>query len=482
MADKLDELDELNEPNKNSASEPAQQGPVDASVSVQIDRGGMIAQVMLTAPRFGGSVVDFDMLTSALDTAGVKHGISNDMLKRLAHIPEYDRWVEVAHASAPVHGDEAKLDFTFNLERNMQPKERPDGTVDYRDLDIVANVRTGDILCVRTPATSGIPGTTVTGNTIPAKPGHDRPVPAGKNTKVSEDGLTLFSAISGQPHYDGSKISVLSVFEVPEDVGLATGNVSFVGDVVVKGSVAVGFKVEADGDIDVYGVVEGGTLISRGNVTVRSGMKKNASVKAEGSVTTRFVESSSVYSGGNIIAESLIHSKVTCRGDITLSGGKGIIMGGHILAGRSIEARTIGSDSAAPPLIEISADPELLQKERFLKQSLTELKPEIDKLDSLMDLFEQYADMGRLTPDKEEQMRLAKAKLVTSLARKQEAEDELSYIAVQLVWQDRGFIRCSERIFHGTKLQMGKSVLVIENNMDHCRFVCRENKIIPVSF
>jgi len=475
-------VDKLNAADKSPASEPEQQKPVDASVSVQISRGEMGAQVMLTAPRFGGCAIDLGMLTSALTAAGVKYGIDNDRLKHLVNMPEYDSWIEVACASAPVHGEDAKLEFTFSLERNMQPKERPDGTVDYRDLDIVANVRMGDALCVRTPATPGIPGTTVAGNPIPAKPGKDRSLPAGKNTKASADGLTLLAVTAGQPCYDRRNISVLSVFEVAEDVGVATGNVFFVGNVVVKGSVTEGYKVEAEGDIDVYGIVEGGTLIARGNITVRSGMKNNASVKAGGSVTTRFVESSSVYSGGDIIAESLIHSKVTCRNNITLSGGKGIILGGHILAGRSVSACTIGSDSSAAPRLEISADPELLQRERFLNQSLIELEVEIGKLERLRDLFEQYDRAGRLTPEKQAQMLSARNTLSAALLRKQEGEDELMAIAKHLVWQDRGFIRCSDRIFSGTSLQMGKVVQVIERNMDRCRFVCRENQIVSVPF
>ena len=466
----------------NPNSQTPDHEKVDATAVAQVTRNGTSASLKLTGPRMGGKVIDRAMLDAALAAARVTHGIDETRLLSLSIVPDYSDWIEVAFFTAPKDGTNAKLDFNFQVKRELKPKEREDGTVDYYDLNIVENVNEGDLLCTRTPPTDGRPGMTVTGSVLPAKAGKDRTLPVGRNTKASPDGLALHASIAGQPFYDGRVISVQSIFEIPGDVGVGTGNIHFVGNVVVKGNVTVGFKVEAGGSIDVHGVVEGGTLIAAGDVAVRGGMKNRASVQAEGNVTTRFVESSQVYTGGNLIAESLIHSNVTCRHDITLSGGRGVILGGHILAGHSVQARTIGSASAAPLLIEISPDPVLQHRERDLTKLLTDLESEIHKLQQLSTLFDQLANAGRLTPEKQTQMLTVKNSLHSAAVRKQESEDELASIADQLVWQDRGFVQCSERIYHGTRLQMGKYVEILDRDWDHSRFQVRDGMITSSSY
>jgi hypothetical protein len=456
--------------------------PVDATAVAQVARGGASASIKLTGPQFGGKTVDRAMLDRALAAAKVTYGVDETQLISLSVVPDYSGWIDVAHMTPAEDGENATLDFTFPMERDLRPKEREDGTVDYYDLNIVENVNQGDLLCTRTPPTSGKPGMTVLGTAVPAKPGRDRPLPVGRNTKPSPDGRALYATLSGQPQFDGRIVSVQGVFEMPGDVGVATGNIHFVGNVVIKGSVTAGYKVEAGGSIDVFGVVEGGTLISGGDVTIRSGMKNRASVQAERNVTTRFVESSQVYCGGNLIAESLIHSKITCRNNITLSGGKGVILGGHVLAGQSVSARTIGSASAAPLVVELSPDPVLQHRERDLHKLMAELDTEIKKLEQLNTLFIQLENANRLTPDKNTQMQSVQASLQAAVARKYAAEEELASIAGQLVWQDRGFVQCTDRIYHGTRLQMGKYVEVLDRDWDHCRFAVRDGAILSMPF
>ena len=48
---------------------------------------------------------------------------------------------------------------------------------------------------------------------------------------------------------------MLPVLEISGDVGPATGNINFVGS-MVKGNVKSGFVITADGDVEVYGIVE----------------------------------------------------------------------------------------------------------------------------------------------------------------------------------------------------------------------------------
>ena len=54
-----------------------------------------------------------------------------------------------------------------------------------------------------------------------------------------------------------------------ENVDNNVGNIRFDGTVLVRGNILNGFKVEADGDVQVNGVVEGGYIENTGNVIVK---------------------------------------------------------------------------------------------------------------------------------------------------------------------------------------------------------------------
>ena len=82
-----------------------------------------------------------------------------------------------------------------------------DGTVDYHNLDLVTNVKKGNLLAEVIPPTKGIPGKTVTGKVISAKNGKEAKLRIGKNVDVFENGSKLFSGIDGQPILYGEKLS-----------------------------------------------------------------------------------------------------------------------------------------------------------------------------------------------------------------------------------------------------------------------------------
>jgi len=76
-------------------------------------------------------------------------------------------------------------------------------------------------------------------------------LPKGKNVEISEDGQSLIAGIDGQVNYIDGKVSVFANYEVPADVDNSTGNISFVGNVIIRGNVLSGFTVEAGGSVEV---------------------------------------------------------------------------------------------------------------------------------------------------------------------------------------------------------------------------------------
>lgn len=170
----------------------------------------------------------------------------------------------IAAVTSPVPGDNGWYDI-FVATDSSGPKIREDGRADYRNLGKFVFVQEGAVLGRIHKATPGKPGTTVLGNPVPPSPGKDVDL-----TKILGDGLGvdvhggIIALRSGHLHQDPSgKYSIKTSLQIDGDVDFSVGDIrDFPGDIVIKGSVTVGFSVSATGNIFIDGRIEGGTVIS----------------------------------------------------------------------------------------------------------------------------------------------------------------------------------------------------------------------------
>lgn len=107
----------------------------------------------------------------------------------------------------------------------------------------VKNIKSGDIISKKIPATRGTPGMDVYGNIVEARDGKDKFFFKGKNVKESEDGQELLSAIDGRVAYVNQMINVYPVLEIEGDIDLSVGNIDFVGTVFIKEKYQKGFRL-----------------------------------------------------------------------------------------------------------------------------------------------------------------------------------------------------------------------------------------------
>nr|WP_275936027.1 FapA family protein [Clostridium haemolyticum] len=79
----------------------------------------------------------------------------------------------------------------------------------------------------------------------------------------------MVSTIEGKPTFKGGVIAVHAVHNVKKDVDITTGNIDFVGDVVVFGSVKEGMIVECGQNLIVNKNIEHAKLYSKRDMIVR---------------------------------------------------------------------------------------------------------------------------------------------------------------------------------------------------------------------
>ncbi len=405
----------------------------DGKMALEITEDEMKVYLTLYPPRKYGRIVEPDDVLSELQKRGVVFGIKEDVIKEAIEKDKYNQPILIAEGIPAKDGEDAKVDYKFRIEKEVQFEEDESGRIDFKSLDLVENVVVGQVLAVKVPATKGQIGKTVTGKEIPAKDGKDinLAVYSGKGTRLTEDGMQIVAEINGQVVYTKGKVSVEPVYEVKGDVNLETGNIVFLGTVVVWGNVEDGFSVKAAGNIEVKGNVGKAQLEAEGDIIIKQGLlgKDEAEVIAGNDIIAKFIERAKRVEAGRdvIVAEGIMHSYVDAGKRVICNGRRAIIVGGRIRAGEEVNAKVLGSPSYTPTEIEVGIDPkarqqlmDLLEEQRQLKEELRELSMNITTLEN-----QKRAGGGRLSPEREEM-------LLNMIQRREEITPRLEEIDEQI--------------------------------------------------
>jgi uncharacterized protein (DUF342 family) len=320
-------------------------------------------------------------LREAVARMGIQHGIDEQTITRLCAGEIDRRVVVIARGAAPVNG----LDGQTHLEVEVaaQPgKILEDGTIDFRERNVVANVSAEALIAVYTKATKGAPGTAVTGEPVTAADGKDVRPNAGENVRVQEDAETVqfFATTIGHVRFSDNKVSVRAGFQVSGDVDYKTGgNVDFVGDVVVAGTVTSGFTVKAGGSVTVGGSMEMGARVEAGeDVVVSYGIAgPTASVKAGGDVFAKFIANATVEAEGDVVVGGYIHNAVVRAGGHIRVHGRGrlkketsAVVGGSLMAMESVHVASAGSTFDTQTRLIAGVDPRYLEQMQKLKTGI----------------------------------------------------------------------------------------------------------------
>ncbi|MDR1735699.1 MAG: FapA family protein [Oscillospiraceae bacterium] len=441
--------------------------PVPAKVMVLISKDRLKATVRLTPAEEGGRAPDREMLNDALGRFGVVYGIDSEKLDVLVKLPVYGDDISVASGTAPERGKDAAFTYNFTLDKELRPVEREDRTVDYKNLGIVVNVSAGDLLCKKIPAIPGKAGTDVTGRAIPPPPVKNPPISAGKNVTVSPDGLSAFAAISGQPELINGRVTVNPVFTVNQDVSVATGNIKFLGSVVVMGNVLSGFTIEAEGSVAVHGFVEAAVITAKGGITVTDGVNgMGTGVLTSGqNVRSKYLQNCTVQADGLVEAESIINSNVKSGDSIKLNG-KAVLFGGKYAARNNISARSIGSrNSTGKTELEVGADPKLLARNTEIPELIREEQVKLQKVSRLYELMSQYEKEGRLDAEKAKLLESSRFSAQKSNEIIQALTNELEVCKEQMQTLGFGKISAKDTIAAGTRITIGPHTMTAQRDM-----------------
>jgi uncharacterized protein len=464
----------------NSADEQIEK--VDGSAVVSVSADELEAWLTLSSPKGGGEPVQIGQVLKALSAAGVREGIDRPALEAALERGLWGRQILAAKGTPGEPSQDGRIDYHFPLpDEKLKPVETEDGRVDFRNLNLIHNVKRGDVLAVRTPAVPGKAGLTVTGHALLPKPVRDSKLVGGQNTLVDPTGCHLLATANGHVNLTDGKVVVLAIFVVEHDVDFSIGNVDFVGNVLVNGDVKSGFVVKAGGDIEIRGLIESAQVTAGGNLLVKNGIlgTGHCQIRAKGNIVARYVEGADLEAGGNVIVQdSIIRSQVKANGAIKVEGRQGEIIGGHLQALDEITARVIGSDFSIPTILELGIAPTLRKDYNLAVGQLHEKQRALTSLEGFIREYQSHVEKGREVS--EAWKRAIAQRLVEYEKVRSEVETLTATVETfeaELVRVQQGQVKAYANVYPGVTITLGRSTLTVQDLISRSMFKLEDGQI-----
>lgn len=373
--------------------------PVHAVVEISVDPNFTTAFMEVTAPQNDGMDVTMEQIKNAILEKGIYFGVFEEALPTVVENKRYGENICIARWQPPVDGVDGTIKYHFDKDSVIAPVEDEHGTVDFKNLGLVKNILKGTPIADITMPTEGEPGKDISGKSVPQHIGVPVNVNLGNGTVLTEDGSQIIASVDGNLRYVGGSFAVEEELLVNGDVDVKTGNIDFIGNIIIKGNVLEGYSVISKKNITINGTVTSATVQADGDITIRLG-SINSTIDAKGNVKLGFCENSNIRCDNDVEAATFVGGEVYAGQNI-LATGKGVMMGGKYTALKNIEAATIGSEGYAKTVLTLGNNAVLSEEKDQLTRMNEELEDKVDQLGKILTTLTELAKAAKLSPERE---------------------------------------------------------------------------------
>ncbi|MDD4584022.1 MAG: FapA family protein [Eubacteriales bacterium] len=445
---------------------------MDKNIDIHVSDDGMIGSIIISKSEENQEQITKHHLMDVLHNKGIVFGINEDVVEQLSKRPIYEVEIEVAKGFAPIDGEDGYVEYFVKKDSDYQPDYTEEGVVDYKNLDYFQLAKKDQILCKIIKETEGTDGKNIYGTIIQARRGRPPAFPQGQNTVFNEDETKLYAACDGVIRFINEKVDVHETLRIRSNVDQLTGNINFTGDVIIDGDVCDGFSVISGGDVIIKGVVECATIRAAGSIHISNGINGGgrADIYAKGDFRSQYIESTTSYIEGNIYADSIIDSKITCLGNIRLLGSNEMIIGGDIKVLGDLQAKDIGNERERLTRIEVlgieTIDTETIKQ---LKKERAEHEKNVNTLEEAVYKFSNL----------KEQLEIIKKQITLLREQINQISYQIQRKEKQVQIEYHGTIVCKRKIYRGVMLFFGDQRFQFSlDNIEHCRIYWHNGDII----
>jgi uncharacterized protein (DUF342 family) len=452
----------------------------DGRYRFEVSADGMEAFLTIFPPIGTRKLPDATEIITALQAAGITYGIREDSI-RDAVLQGNGKPVRIAAGVKSVPGKDAEFIFYFKTGVFRKAAiEDGYGKLDLGQVEVVQNVEAGQVIAEKIAAGPGQAGRDVYGKMIPPKPGSDVELVLGPNVFcLNSEQTKLIATAAGEPVLSNGRIGVYPVQVIKSDVNIETGNIEFAGNVVIFGNVEIGMRVEAEGEICIYGSVDAATIKAGGNLFIRGGVygRGKAVLDCEGDCSVRFLDNATLNSRGYLsVHEYIMNAQVNADLKVVVEGGKGQIVGGLVRSGQEILAKVVGSRLGIQTQLEVGTPPRIKLEYQETEAMLRESQISLDKADKAIAMLKQVPNL----PDDKRQI-LESLMNTAEILKKRiaDAENKKEELGAEIIKSSsqNGRIRALEFIYPGVVVTMGRTTFRVQEEIRYTTLVYQDRDI-----
>lgn len=360
---------------------------------------------------------------------------------------------------------------------NLKPKTISEGeAADVYNLGYVQNAIRGQVLAEMVPMTRA-QAELREGETLDERYIFEsQDMPAGINTHVDEKfPQYLLADCNGYVFYNEGKITVKHLLNVRSDLNFKTGNIFFVGDMMIHGSVIAGFQAQAN-NIRVCNMVDGGRVRARGDLLVEAGARGGTGghcrLIAGGKIRAPFVEKVEMRAEGPILIDKdCLYSEVYAGSTLAVRAS---MYGTTVNAyGNVYVEKQLGNKAAIPTKVYVGYSPTLIR--------------ELEKLDGRIDVVSQR--LGHLTKIASHLLETSPSdpkaiKLKDTQTMYDHLREEREKLWAQLRCDEERALQCKivvpGIVYPGVEISIGKAYMEISRQYENVCFQLSEEDIMVV--
>jgi len=459
----------------------------DGYIKVRVLANGLEAAITVYQGEENGKQMTIDMARATLRKEKVVVGIDDDLLQSIFLDEEWRKEIVVAHGKPAEDGKDAKIKLFIETKIDVVPKEDEKGNVDFKDIQLIQNVTKGQKLAEMIPPVPGKEGMTVTNRKILPVVGKVMQLPRGEKTEVSpENSYILIASIDGNVKMKGSILNVDEVYTGNSNIDFETGNIDYIGALLIKGDVKAGFEVSSKNDIEITGLVEDAKITTSGNVIIKNGFlgKNNGLITAEGDVILKFCENQNIKAKGKIIVgEAVLHSNIQCESEVEVQGRNGAIVGGITRASKGIIVKELGNYQETKTEVIVGIDDKLELAMKEVEEEAVKIDANLDSVKkAIYALYKKKMSSGKLQDDQEKLLAKLQGLQGQLPLHKKGLEEKKEKIEKEMEKYSEASIDVLGSVYRGTKITIQKYRKSINEERKNVRYqvVDKEIKEIPL--
>lgn len=216
--------------------------------------------------------LQYKQILEALEELKVIHGLNHSEILRAVKTNTFGEFT-IANGTSPKEGVNGRLELLVDTKMKTGLMERGNGTIDFREIQIIPTVQKGQVVAIVHPHIPGTPGITVTNEPLSPQPTYPLIVRSGTGTIYIESQKKIVATATGRPEIQQkgllANVSIIPKLVHQGDVNITTGNIRFKGDADILGNIDKGMIVEVPGNILIHKCAFGASVASNTSITIK---------------------------------------------------------------------------------------------------------------------------------------------------------------------------------------------------------------------